>query len=298
MKKIRLLIYSASLLTLFYLLAVFCEKKTDGFTILGIASDRSYDPRWNVHSLSSSEKEIVEKALSQPYTYFSRGGQSFVFLSKDEQYVIKFFKQRAFTVPKWFNLVPIPFILDRYKQKKRFVRADKLRRDFTSYKIAFDELKKETGIVYVHLNKTSHLNKSLKIIDKIGIEHFLDLDHFDFVVQRKAELVYDRISRQMRQGDISGAKKTIASAFNLILSRCKKGYHDRDPNLRTNCGFIGDQPIKIDVGRLLKDEKMKKPEVYKQELLRISLPFKAWIEAYYPTLSPFLNQEIEKITSA
>lgn len=276
-------------------LARFAQKKTDGFTLLAISSKRAHDPRWETRALTELEKNQLEEALSQPYHYFGCGGQSFVFFSDNGQYVIKFFKQRLFRPPTWLNRCPLPKILHRYREKRNWKRQDKLQRDFTSYKIAFEELQEETGVVYVHLNQTSHLLKILSIQDKIGMMHQIPLDHTDFILQKRGELVYERIHNLMQAGKIDEAKKAIFKVLNLVVSRCKKGYHDRDPNVRTNCGFIGEQAIKIDVGRLMRQETIKNPEIYRRELLRISTPFEKWVETTYPELLPAFHEIFESV---
>jgi hypothetical protein len=64
--------------------------------------------------------------------------------------------------------------------------------------------------------------------------------------------------------------------------------------VRTNCGFIGENAIKIDVGRLMKLEASKQPEIYRQELLRIALPFQKWIDMTYPELSSSFEESLQQ----
>lgn len=277
------------------LLGKFCLKQTDSFTIAAVRSSRPFSANWETRPLQAEEKEDVEKALEQKYTYFGRGGQSYIFFSEDSQYALKLFKQEKFTLPLWMRLFHIPYLLDRYREKKIWSKKDKLFRDFTSYKIAFDELQEETGVVYVHLNKTSHLKKTLRLVDRLSIEHKIDLDSLDFILQRRAELVYDKIHRLMREKKEEEAIACISQIVDLIITRCKKGYHDRDPNIRTNCGFMEDHAIKIDVGRFVKNPEMQKPDVMAREVIRITAPFKEWLKSEYPELALHLEKEIEKL---
>lgn len=233
--------------------AKFCEKQTDTFTLMGILSNhRPYDPAFETRELTTNEKIELNEAICQPYAYFGRGGQAYVFFSKDGRYVIKFFKQRLFKPSKLLNTLPLPRLLHRFRYKRNWKRSDKLKRDFFSYKTSFDELKEQTGIIYSHLNKTSHLQKKLAITDRLYIKHHIDLDKLDFIVQKRAEPVYDRINSLMTSNDIQAAQNALKSIFTLISTRCEKGFRDRDPNIRTNCGFIGSQAVKIDVGRFVK----------------------------------------------
>lgn len=266
------------------ILTKFCQKQTDGFSILAISSNRPYNPSWESRPLLDQEKGEIENALSQPYYYLAWGSQTFVFSSQDDKYVIKFFKQRLFNPSPVLNTIPLPPILHRFREKRNFKRIDKLTRDFASYKMAFEELKEETQLVYVHLNAIP-LNKKLKIKDKCGIVHELDLDKFSFIVQKKAEPAYYHICRLMQQGDIQEAKNAIKKVVSLIKTRCEKGFKDRDPDVRTNCGFVGNIAVKLDVGRLEKTDAFQQADTIQAEIEKVTAPFQMWIATFYPILS-------------
>jgi hypothetical protein len=270
----------------------FCMTTADKFILSEIVSDRSSDSRFDTRPLSLEEISEVDTALSRHYTYYGCGGQAYVFFSDDGKYAIKFFKQRHFREPKHLNYIPF---IKAYRDLKYAKRKKKMIREYTSYKIGFEEFKHETELVYLHLNKTTHLNKTLTITDKFNRTHNLNLDEIDFIIQRKADLVHDKINAQVTQGDLEGAKKTISSLVNLIVLRCKKGYCDDDPNIATNCGIYEDHAIKIDVGRFYVDPKMKKPLFYKPELYHITRPFRLWLLKNHPKLAEHLDREILQV---
>jgi len=128
----------------------------------------------------------------------------------------------------------------------------------------------------------------------LHIEHRIDLNEFDFVVQRKAELAYDYINRTMLQGNLKEAKKSINNIIEFIIRYSKKGYRDRDPNIKTNCGMLDGQPILIDVGKLIKDKEIKTREQINQVLLEICQPFNAWLQRTHPVLAVHLEEELLK----
>lgn len=268
----------------------FCHQRTDSFSLLGITSDRPFDARWNTPAPSLEEQSHLEAALAQPYFYLSRGGQAFVFISQDQRYVIKFFKQSLFKAPFWATYLPLPFFLQRYKDKCVWKKVDKLARDFSSYRTAISQLKDYTGLVCVHLNKTSGKLKRLRIFDKLNISHFVDLDKTDFIIQRRAELTYDRIRRFMTSGQQKAAEQTIVAVLNLQLAICQEGFRDRDPNIRTNCGFVDEKPMKIDVGRFVPCATMRDPVFVAEHFARICTPFAKWLAECYPMLLPCLEQ--------
>jgi hypothetical protein len=291
MKKKRW-IYIALLALLAYPASQLFIKTADKFILSEIQSDRPNDPLFDARPLTAEESKEVDVALSQKYTYFGCGGQAYVFFSADGNYVLKFFKQRHFRDPTHLNYIPF---IKAYRDMKYAKRYKKICQEYSSYKIGFEEFPYETALIYLHLNKTSHLNKNLTIVDKFNIERQIDLDKTDFIIQRKAELVHDKINKQIAQGDIEGAKQTISNIVNLIVNRCKRGYCDKDPNVETNCGILGDHAIKIDVGRFFPDPKMKKPLFLKPELYHITRPFRYWLLKNQPDLVSHLDNEVFQV---
>ncbi len=289
-KAIRLCIWVSGL----FFISAFCKKQTQGFSIGAISSSHPYIKEYDTRPLLISEEKELKHALEQPYNYFGRGGQAFVFFSEDGKYVVKFFKQRLFRKNWLLNHIPLPKVLHRYRAKRNWKREDKHMRDFFSYKIAFEEFLDETGLLFVHLNPTNTLQTKLTIEDPLHLKHTIDLDKFDFIVQRRAENTLERIDQYMRNGDIEKAEDAIKKMLLLISLRCKKGFIDRDPNIGTNCGFIGDRAIKIDVGRLAHSEEMKQPEKHNLEILHVTKSFEKWIEAFYPELLPSLKTHIKE----
>jgi hypothetical protein len=262
------------------------------FILSEVQDDRPYDPLFDTRALTKEEEKEVDKALSQNYTYFGCGGQAYVFFSEDGKYALKFFKQRHFREPTHLNYIPF---IKNYRDKKFAKRRKKIEVEYGSYKLGFEQLPEETALVYVHLNKTSHLNKSITYIDKVKMEHKIDLDKTDFILQKRAELVHDKIDRQIAAGNLEGARHTISSIVDLIVTRCKKGYLDKDPNIATNCGILGDKAIKIDVGRFAVDPCMKKSLFYKPELYYLVRPFRKWLNEKHPELVAHLDDEVFQV---
>lgn len=275
----------------FYGIALFCEKQTDDFSLAYIQSDLLPCPEWETHSPSPEVKHV----LSQSFHYLGCGGQAYAFVSDDNQYVIKFFKQRDFRKPHRLLLsLPRPGILELARLHKYTKALSKLRRDFSSYKLAYEALPEESGLVYVHLNKGSDLKQSLAITDKLGITHTIDLDNVEFVLQKKASPLFPRIQTQMEHGDLAGAKQTIHAIVEVLVGRCQKGIFDEDPRLHNNMGVIGTSAMFIDVGRFVRDPQRTHPETYKEDLKHITgKRLKPWLEENYPELSAYLDEKIE-----
>lgn len=274
----------------FVVLERFCYKQTDGFAREKICSDLAYHAEWNTQPLSLSDREKVLSILDQPFTYLGKGAQSYVFESQDKNYVIKFFRHSHIRPPFWVFLPLLPPFLKSYKERKIAYGEGKASRDFMSYKIAFEEMPEETGLIYLHLNKTNDLKKQATIYDKIGIVHKIDLDHMEFLLQKKAQLIYPTLQSWIDQGKLDRARDSLSDLVRLLSLRCDKGIFDKDPDLNTNFGFAQGRAIQIDVGRFRK-ETGKKTEK-RDELVKITDHLKQWLDRKSPDLSLYLQNEV------
>jgi hypothetical protein len=247
--------------------------------------------------LEGTEGPEVLAALSQPYRYLGSGGQCYAFVSEDDRYVIKFFKQKAFAIPQWIERFPLQFVVQGLKKKKMQKKGAQRGRVFEAFKLSLDHLSEETEILYVHLGQTSVLNKTLVVRDGSGIVHELPIDALEFVIQRKAEVACARIDRLMRAGAEGGAREAIEQLLNLKVALYQKGVYNRDPNMSSNYGFIGSKAILIDVGRVVRREELKDPAVFKQALLKSTRRFRKYLTLNHPQLLAYFDNCIAKILS-
>lgn len=233
---------------------------TDGFTIGNMTASFPYHSEWEITPLTKADGKVFAEALDQPYTYLGKGCQAYVFQSQDGKYVVKFFKYQRFRLKPWESALPSWPFIESYRQKKLLKKQEKLERFLSSWIVAFNHLKKETGLVYVHLNTTDHLKKRLHITDKIGIAHAIDLDQVQFCIQRKAEMFSDVFRRMLERHQMKEAELLISRLHRLFLSDYKRGFNDNDPALLQNTGVVDGYPIHIDIGQLVRDERMKDPD--------------------------------------
>ncbi|MDN3506479.1 MAG: hypothetical protein P0S96_04545 [Simkaniaceae bacterium] len=283
MKFLKLL----AVVFVFYAAAKFCYDKTEGFALTKIHSNLTYDSRWEV------ENGSLPEIFDQKFSYLAAGGQAYAFVSEDGQYVLKFFKHHLRRVPLWLRALPLTGKLAEKRTIHKQKRARKLLRDFSSYKLALEALPKETGLLYVHLNKTKTLKTFARIVDKIGIEHPVDLDKVEFVLQKKAELALPHLKKLIKGHDLEGAKTCIDSIFSLITTRCDLGVYDEDPRIHRNVGFIDNRAILIDVGRLKMDPRREDPRIQKQDLVKITRPLHTFLEKHSTELSIYLEEKLQ-----
>jgi hypothetical protein len=274
----------------------FCYKKTDGFALCKILSSLSFNEEWVPTSPPIVEQAELFHIFNQPFHYLAKGAQSYVFASEDGQTVIKFFRIYHLRPPVWLTALSLPPALQPFKVGKMIAKRRELNKDFLSYKLAFEEMREETGLIYLHLNKTDHLKQRLKIYDKIGIGYELDLDTMEFLVQKRATLVYPAIDALMRSEGLHAAKGAISSLVALLRARCEKGIFDKDPDLNTNFGFLAKCAVQIDIGRFDRMRGGTSPAKHRDEILRITDHFRQWLDVKYPALSEHLIAEVQNIS--
>lgn len=269
----------------FLALERFCHKQTRGFSISNIFS---LDEKPCTASLFSRD---IEKILSQRFYFLDSGLECYAFLSEDGNWVLKTFKQHHAKTGRFFSYLPLPAFLQRNMREKE----TRLNNSFKSLKVAYNDLKEETALLYLHLGKSSDLNRSVTLVDKLGIVHTVPLDSLDFFLQKRADLLIPTLGKLMQEGRVEEAKASISSLLELILVRCKKGIGDRDPTLTKNFGFIGTQAVVIDVGSFSKNSFLTTPRNYKQALFYETLPLKCLLAKEHPILLAHFEKEMHTL---
>ena len=272
---IKSIVWAVALLSV----AKFCHEKTGQFELYKICSSLAPSAAWELPEPTEKQLAEVRSILDEPFTFLGKGGQSFVFAS--DTHVIKFFRLSRLRLPLWLEYFPL---LAPYRLRIATEKREQLEKDFSSTLTAWKELPQETGLVFVHLNKTGFLQKRVTIVDKIGVAHTLEMDGMEFVIQKRAQLFYPHLEQQWRSGTL---EKALSSFVALLKKRCALGVEDLDPNLKGNFGFVGSQAIQIDIGRFERADAGWDPQA---ELERIVAPLKPWLEERDPALVEYLDQ--------
>lgn len=138
---------------------LYCCSYKRGFSINKISSKLPYNEMWDTQSLTSDEKEKLRKEiLSQPFYYLSSGTQCYAFVSQDGKYVIKFFKMHKILPKKWLKDVPFSFF-EKYRWESIAKKQNGSLNIFKSFKDAYEQLREESGLIYLHLNKKREIKK-------------------------------------------------------------------------------------------------------------------------------------------
>lgn len=250
-------------LMIFVGLHQYCMVQIGDFEISQVLSDRENSPEWD------TEDQDVTGLLSQTFTFLGMGDQAYAFLGEDKKTVLKLFKHYD-------------------AQGKR-----PLDHIFTSCKLAYEELREETGLIYLHINKSPSCHVTL--IDKLGFAHTIDINATEYALQKKADdLIFPTLEGKLRHKDYDAAKKAIQKLFVLIAQRCDKGIGDRDTALRRNYGYKGLEPIALDIGSYFKDDALKDPAPRHEEIAHKTRRLFRWLKKHDPDLLPFYEAELAK----
>ncbi len=257
----------------------FSDRKS--FSVKKISSSFVFSPLWETARPTNQEEEFLAELCAKPFHYLGEGAQSYAFLSHDGAHVLKFFKMKHLTPKNWLRYLPFPG-LAKYRLQKIDRRISKQKQLFTNYKQAYETLREETGLIFIHLNKTKRLLPSAILLDKKGKKYQIHLDCLEFVIQQKATLIQEHISKLMQEGRLEEAKKALIALIEHIRLQCSRGFIDGDSGINHNYGFVGDRVIHFDIGRLTYEENIKDSF----QLLRAIKKLEASLETSYPELLP------------
>lgn len=270
------------------------KSRNDGFALERIQTKLSNSPEWDI-AVPAQKLDEVNHILAQPFYYVGHGFQFYAFESSDGKYVLKFLRHQRLHPPVLYDWLPNIGIVRDIKAKKCLKRSERVKLLFQSLKIAYEELLEESGLVFVHLNKTKGQHKEAFLVDLLENEHKIALDDTEFVLQHKATFVKPTIKACMKAENLQEAKARITQLFDLLKSTAQKGILDTDGALiyKNNVGFIRDKAIYIDIGSFAFKESIKSKERFEYDLHRLK-PLYRWLAKNYPPLAAHFEKQQKK----
>ena len=267
---------------------------TADFHLGNITYEIPYDPNWEVPSLSSQEELALEKILDQPFKYLGKGSQCYAFESADGNYVLKFFKFKHLRPSRFVNALPSIGPIKTYQEKQAARKQRKLYGVYNSHRLAYSVDKEESGLLFIQLNYFGNKSRTVVLYDKLGLQQIINLEHIAFIVQKKGEVFRDLLTRLLKDGNIALAETRIAQIFDMYAGEYQKGIYDHDHGVMRNIGFIGNQPIHLDVGKLMTNQSMRNSLEARQDINLVSDKIKQWIRHNYPEYSARLNASMDE----
>ncbi len=223
--------------------------------------------------------EKISHLLDQKFTYIGKGSQSFVFLGSDESTVLKFFRCNRY---RSFLHSPIA--------GKMHVREEKWEKLMASCRIADEELKEESALLFLHLQKSCDLPQEIILEDKLKRSFTVNPNEACFIVQKRAQLLYPFLLECKECHDINTAQMAVSRLFQLINKRQKKGIGDRDAALSKNIGFLDGNPVFIDVGEFYYEKTEGCEQRYEME--KMASKITPWIAENYSEFLPIFQKAI------
>ena len=239
----------------------------------------------------------IEEVLNQTYTYLGRGHQCYAFGSEDGKYVIKLPRFDRYRLSFFLRACPFPFL----RKNREEVRVDLQRRcDFLleSFRIAFEDLREETALLYVHLNQTDNLSGSLKIKDRLGRAYTLDPNRTPFLIQEKKPIMMACFEEFLRTGNRKGAEEILESFLDLVSIRSLKGIYNKDPSFLRNFGWEEGRGVQIDIGSFYRKPFLSAFDARDKSFQETAQHVRNWLQELDPEMLAVFNQKIQAIQNS
>lgn len=275
----------------FWAVSKFCHFQTRGFQTVKIVSHLSPSPQWETPLASPNEMARLKAIFSQPFYYFGSGGQSYAFLSQDGQVVLKLFKMHNIRQYPLLYHLALPGVLDRFRIAFLQWQKQKLKRVFSSSRLAYTELKESSGLLFLNLNPApQYKDLEIILIDNIGVQHCLNLAKIPFALQYRADPALAALQFHLLHKDLYSCRKVLNNVVDCLMARYQKGIADIDPSVRRNIGLLKDRAISIDIGSFFYCRELEP----KNELLKDTRRLRRWLKRRCPELAVYLDQLINE----
>lgn len=248
-----------------------------GFTIrhitpLSVPAKRNWNPE-------------IDQILLQPFRYFSRGRQSFVFLSEDGNYVLKIPRTDVYKL-SFFQRAIKSSVFQKQLADKLANRREKFSE---SLRLSQEELQAQTKVLATHFGCSEPSTQNILLIDRLGFKKTLPLHSTSFVLQEKLSLLTPALLASIERKQTEEAKKILDALIEVIGVRAKKQIMDRDQTFLGNYGFDGETAYLLDVGSFY----FHPADDTSHKSLRDSMgPFSDWLATIDPALHQYLNQRL------
>src|SRR5262249_42210659 len=148
----------------------------------------------------------VRAILKQPFFYLAKGRQCYAFLSRDGNYVLKFYKCQRFYIDPLFRTSWMPSWMERYRRERIKEKDERKQALFYSAWIAQRYLQRETALCYIHCAPSNVLEVQGTLFDKLGRSYTVDYDNTAFLLQRRVDGLFSVLAPLIASGDRDTAR--------------------------------------------------------------------------------------------
>jgi len=217
----------------------------------------------------AKEKQLAE-IVRQPFRYCGEGSTSKAYVSEDGRFVIKLFLNNSFKSHYWQNF---PFLRDLANKRKEL--RCKYNRSFGAIN-AYQYIPEESGMVFYQFIRPRNLfSHPILLRESDGTLSEFDLNESEYIIQKKAVIVSEYFSAHLSNGNLEKVYSGITKILELVKTLYDQGIVLVVLQFLDNFGFVGDEPIRIDVEHVCYDPKWK--EKGKEHLQKQLPAFRKWI---------------------
>ncbi len=231
--------------------------------------------------------------FEKPFKYIGRGGQVYVFESFDKKYVLKIVRFHKANIPLTARLFKNIFFCSKHYSEIEQDRLKRFNRAFESYQIAWNHLRKETGMVYMKLFRAKQDYPQVVLSVNSLIKHQLDLKDVAFIIQKRTDDFRSSLERMLQNNEDEELKKCISSYVEMAVKRSMQMILNKDYLLK-NFGYVQTTPIEIDLGNFYYDYALKDPKVFQKQLHSFLVPLIRFLEKRDFEMAVFAKNEIDR----
>jgi hypothetical protein len=228
--------------------------------------------------------------FDQPFKYVGRGRQCYAFASQDDKYILKLPRLDRYEIP-FYARATFPHLWDAllldHTSRLNFITK--------SFQIAGNEMKEETGTLYLHLNQSDHLKKTVQLTDRIGRKYNIDLDTSAFILQEKKPIMLPLFKQAVADGNIDQAKEILTAFIAAVESRARKGILNKDASFRRNYGYDGNKCIQIDIGSFYYKPALTSQESFERSFRETTGAVQIWLNENNPEIATWFEAKCQEI---
>jgi hypothetical protein len=238
-------------------------------------------------SIEDPMQQSLDFKWPQEFSYLGRGKQAFAFESFDQKYVIKFFDRHRMELP-WYHQLATKKWIHRRKNKQDLYPI--------SYLLAYELMREETDLLFVHMGPSKKRLPLITVIDKASRRFPIDLNQIPFVLQKKASQPFVR-QLQLSKNKTEEFRSWIDQYIAINQKRISLFIANRDKHIKDNYRCEKERLVYIDPGRYYLKTKLSDPQILQEEWRRASYELRAWIKKHASTELAYFDQRLEAAQS-